>query len=430
MSGRRYFVAATGNDHDPGTVDRPWQTIGRAQTEQLLRGDTLAFRGGDTFTGSLKFENISGPAEQFLVITSWGSAPAIIVSELNAIEILNSFGVEISRLKILGNAASAEVGIRFLNSEPGHRGPIKIEYVEVSKFANYGISIESSEKCIGHDGIKILHAHVHHIGNSGIQVCGKFSSHESTYAHANVLIEGCQVHDVHGIAGLHSHSGNGIVISDVDGGLIDECRAHDNGTLNTTPRCGPLGIWAWDCRNVIIQNCESFRNRTASVTDGGGFGLDGGSSHCTLRNNSSYENDGAGYTLSQFEGARPFHDCVVEGNSSRDDARRNQYGAIHVWCALAGGIDGVRITSNKIHLGKALWGESRAIRVQGSTSHLTIEHNEFSSVGALFVAEIDDEQNNLQWKQNTYSSASSQFTIAWINRVYHDLKEWLTHLER
>lgn len=402
----------------------------RAQAEQLGRGDTLALRGGDIFSGSLKFENIEGPADQFLSITSWGEERATIVSEVSAIEILNSFGIEISRLTIQGVGPSANVGIRGLTDSPGHRGSLKIHDIEISNFATYGISIESGAKSMGYDGIQIRNAHVHHIGNSGIQVCGKFSSSETTYAHTNVLIENCRVHDVHGIPGLHSHSGNGIVISDVDGGMIDHCQAHDNGALNTTPRCGPLGIWAWDCQKVIIQNCESFRNRTASVTDGGGFGLDGGAAHCTLRNNLSYENDGAGFTLSQFEGARPFHDCVVEGNRSRDDARRNQYGAIHVWCALAGGIHGVRIVSNKIHIGQALWGESRGLRIQGSTSHVTVEHNEFSSAGSLFIAEVDDEQNNLKWKQNTYASAKGQFTVAWINHIYHDLKEWLAHLDR
>lgn len=44
-AGTTYYVAPTGNDADPGTIDRPWRTLAKAATS-LAAGDTVLVRGG------------------------------------------------------------------------------------------------------------------------------------------------------------------------------------------------------------------------------------------------------------------------------------------------------------------------------------------------------------------------------------------------
>ena len=40
-----YYVATNGSDSNPGTLSRPWRTIGKA-TQTLQAGDTVNIRGG------------------------------------------------------------------------------------------------------------------------------------------------------------------------------------------------------------------------------------------------------------------------------------------------------------------------------------------------------------------------------------------------
>ena len=69
---------------------------------------------------------------------------------------------------------------------------------------------------------------------------------------------------------------------------------------------------------MIIRDSESYGNKTGTV-DGGGFDLDGGLTNSQMTRNHSHDNQGAGYGVFQFQGARPFHSNVVCFNVSRRD---------------------------------------------------------------------------------------------------------------
>ncbi|MBM3314077.1 hypothetical protein FJY70_05755, partial [candidate division WOR-3 bacterium] len=43
--GATYYVATTGNDTNPGTLDRPWRRIGKAAST-MMAGDSVLVRGG------------------------------------------------------------------------------------------------------------------------------------------------------------------------------------------------------------------------------------------------------------------------------------------------------------------------------------------------------------------------------------------------
>ena len=81
-------------------------------------------------------------------------------------------------------------------------------------------------------------------------------------------------------------AGTGYGILDCVGGLVDKCVAWKNGKLCNYASGGPCGIWTAIARRVIIQECESYSNRTSGV-DRDGFGLDGGCISCVLQYNYS-----------------------------------------------------------------------------------------------------------------------------------------------
>src|SRR5262252_5398596 len=81
---RFFFVdSALGRDSAPGTSTRwPWRSINRVNQGSYKPGDTILFRGGQRFEGSLNFtaRNASGSADAPIIVSSYGDGRATIVS--------------------------------------------------------------------------------------------------------------------------------------------------------------------------------------------------------------------------------------------------------------------------------------------------------------------------------------------------------------
>jgi len=140
------------------------------------------------------------------------------------------------------------------------------------------------------------------------------------------------VYNIRGVKGIKRHTGNGIVLSSVDSGMIEYCTAFNNGEFCENPTSGgPIGIWVWDSRGVTIQFCESYDNKTGNFADGGGFDLDGGCVNCIMQYNYSHGNHGAGYGIYQYSNAREFKNNIVRYNISKNDGLNNKYGGIYLF---------------------------------------------------------------------------------------------------
>jgi hypothetical protein len=187
---------------------------------------------------------------------------------------------------------------------------IIIRDVEVSGFGKTGVSVGSWNGKSGFKDVRITYVEAHDNVNAGIFVWGFFSAQASGYSHENLYIGHSKAYNNRGKPGTSVHSGNGIVVSDVDGAVVERCVAYNNGARNTAVG-GPVGIWAWDANNVTIQYNESHHNRTGSSADGGGFDLDGGVTNSVMQYNYSHDNDGAGFLIAQFRGARPLQRNLI-----------------------------------------------------------------------------------------------------------------------
>ena len=108
-----------------------------------------------------------------------------------------------------------------------------------------------------------FHCAAHDNAYTGIYVTSVFDAHATRYAHSDVTVDHCFAYDNPGDPHFtRNHSGSGIFLEFVDGGVIDRCVAHDNGALCPCKAGGPIGIWAAACNNITIEHCESHHNRT------------------------------------------------------------------------------------------------------------------------------------------------------------------------
>jgi hypothetical protein len=98
---------------------------------------------------------------------------------------------------------------------------------------------------------------------------------------------------------------------------------------------GPVGIWAWDADSVTIEHCLSYRNKTSKGgEDGGGFDFDGGITNSVIQYCLSYENEGSGIGLFQFDNAGPWENNTIRYNISINDGSVSAAkSGIYIWSA-------------------------------------------------------------------------------------------------
>ena len=363
-----------GDDSNTGLSEtQPWRSIDRVNAAQLLPGDSVWFRANQTFSGNLCLTDVrqsSRHTPSVVTIGSYGSGRATIDAGSGAGFIAkNRGGVHLVNLNFVGARVSknTSAGILFINTLPGNVkfADIWIHRVDVSGFKHSGISLVAQPADMSWSGfrdVKITNTTSHDNSDAGISCIGAWNPEQKGYAHANFYIGNCNAYRNAGIPGKGSHSGNGIVLAQVDGAIIEHCRAYENGSLNDYEDGGPVGIWAWDANRVVIQYNESHHNRTGSSKDGAGFDLDGGVTNSVVQYNYSHDNDGAGYLLAQFEGAPPFYGNILRYNLSVNDGRRNRYGGIHLWSTGAnGGITDTTFYANSVYMVQSAHGNPAAV---------------------------------------------------------------------
>jgi hypothetical protein len=259
---------------------------------------------------------IVGPA-----LIDAGDDPGIIIE--------NAGDVTIKDIIIRGNGRTHNQngGIRIENSTDRTLSNVFIDNVEVSGFKEDGILVYANAQH-GYSNIKIANCRSHDNGRSGITV--RAEAYPAT-PHSDVSITNCVAYQNTGIPGLPVHTGSGIVMSGFRRGLIQFCEAYQNGALcDATESGGPVGIWAYNCDEGIIQYNISHHNHSNNHADGGGFDLDGGSTNSVLRYNLSYYNDGYGFQLWDFFWGETTFNRICK-NISWYDCQKYDFGAFSVF---------------------------------------------------------------------------------------------------
>jgi hypothetical protein len=325
-SQHQFYISPSGDDQNNGTRDQPWQTIEKINSTDLKPGDQVLFEGGSTFYGTIRLTGEDqGDKNNKVVITSFGEGKATINGgNKEGLVAIGTHHLLIRELIFRGNGrkdGNETNGIHIVESDT-----IEIDQVEVYGFQHSGLLVHKATD------VKITRVYAHNNGFAGIHVTGTTMNDPVNYDNNNIYIGYSTAENNPGDPIVEkNHSGNGILASSVRGGIIEYCRAFNNGWDMEWTGNGPVGIWIWDCTDFIIQYCISHDNKTNPVAkDGGGFDFDGGVSNSILQYCVSYNNQGPGIGLFEFGAAKTWENNIIRYNISINDGIINP-GSLAVW---------------------------------------------------------------------------------------------------
>jgi hypothetical protein len=426
-----YYVSSTGKDTNSGTTTTaPWQTLTRVNAQAFKQGDIVLLNSQSAFSGRLQV-TASG-----LTVDSYGGGRATINGGAGgAVYIYDAQSTTVRNLILKGGwnadtqSGNSNTGLMAFCDKPGNvqLNGLTVNNVESYGFAQYGILLASTPTDASKSGfsnVQILNCKAHDNGLGGIASYGYFNAGSTAYAHHNVTVDHCVAYKNRGVLGYTNNSGSGIVLGDVQNATVNRCTAYSNGDLNNFGGGGPVGIWTWDSDHVTVQSCESYQNHS-QTGDGDGFDLDGGTTNCTLQYNYSHENDGAGYLIAEFDGARPLHGLTVRYNISQNDARKNSFGLIHVWNG-GPGISDCDIYNNSVYVASHGTPAIYGVRLDTPTSGVRVRNNIFFVNAGIPLVYIAAGQTSASFLGNDYWANGAPVSIIDSGVTYPSVAAWRT----
>ncbi|MEI7828979.1 MAG: right-handed parallel beta-helix repeat-containing protein [Prolixibacteraceae bacterium] len=325
-----YLDAVDGADTNNGLSPKgAWRTMVKIKEVRLAAGDKILFKGGQTFIGSLKLEYVFGKVGLPVLISTYGGNRAMLYSgDSTAVLVKNCEFVVVKNLILFGSGR-----LHGNNSNGGDFSlcsNLNVDSLEASGYLFSGIQVT------GGKNIRMTNVYAHDNGFCGIHVTsdqtGRDNSPNKTVR--NVYIGHSVAKNNPGCPAIkNNHSGNGILVGGVTNGLIEYCEAMNNGWDMPREGNGPVGIWIYMSDSVVIQHCYSHHNKTSTKgADGGGFDFDGGVTNSILQYNLSLYNEGAGYGMFQYAGAKAWNNNIVRYNISYHDGIKNGQSGIFMWC--------------------------------------------------------------------------------------------------
>jgi hypothetical protein len=407
-----FYVRPNGDDTQSGLhKHESWRTLTRVNREDLEPGDTVLFEGGKSFEGTLQFVAAdSGEASEPVHVSSFGNGRAVIHGGGgDGILITDANHLVIEQLIVSGDwnaeaqSGNDGEGVSVIGSVSGtRRQGLQLRNLEVRGFKNAGIGIharpEDDTKDSGYANVEIHDCEVHDNGDFGVLSDGPYIYDGPGYSHADVHVRGVSAHHNRGLKNKGEHTGSGIVLSDVEGAVIEHSIAHHNGEFNDHDGGGGFGIWAWDSDRVTIQFSESHDNKTGT-SDGGGFDLDGGVTRSVMQFNYSHGNQGAGFGAFQFAYARPYSDNLIQYNISQNDGF-----SFLVW-------DGYGDMGALAFAHNVGYGDKPVLATFSALADVAFVNNVFYGTGPQLFDVFDG--TALLFQGNDYWTADAPFSIAW-----------------
>lgn len=318
-SARTYYVdAQNGNDANNGiSPSAAFQTLEKVNALQLIAGDSILLASGQTFKGTLKLDNVSGEASNFIMVASTGKQKAIIDGKgcSAALSILSSRFITVKNLELTAdggapakggnNRPKNRYGLYFDTPVPGDYGNLVFEdlyihdvyfnnksYVrprlgkkQLKKKGHFNYGWGARLNCKEGSTLKNVvfrNCTVERVAHSGIRLT-YFPIDCKVLGMENIQILDCRLKDI---------GGPGVVVSAAENIIIRGCNTLRTGTLGDSRGRGQgTGIWGFNMQNAVIENNTVVGAQGRG--DAAGIHIDSYSKQVLVQYNLSMRNTGA-----------------------------------------------------------------------------------------------------------------------------------------
>lgn len=279
-----FFVSNSGNDSNNGlTQTTAWATPGKVNSSSFNSGDTVAFNGGQAFSGSISLTQTNAPAN--LTITSYGAGQATISSGTSNCITAHYFGgLVVNNLECLGNGTTnnAAHGIFASNDLAGNiliAGPA-ITNSTITGYGGICIFIAAGNGTSGYTNVNISNNSVHDCTGgfdpgpiSAVSYCinigGIGSSVSLSAADFNgVTVNNNTVFNCNGFTSATRPSGGGISIAVATNMVAQNNLVHDTGSTSNVTGAGPTGFIIFIANNAVVSFNEIYNSHSVSSVDG------------------------------------------------------------------------------------------------------------------------------------------------------------------
>jgi autotransporter-associated beta strand protein len=324
----------TGEAETPGAGAGPWRTLGKASSVNLVPGDQILLKAGDTWNEELQPKGNGTPANP-IVIAAYGTGDKPVIDRLddsqdrNGIHLVDQEGYKIAGIEF--NRCMTGIYAEYSDEIPTKQF-IWIEDCYFHDSLTYGgyqnypfpknislgvcfFSHETENKIVLTD-ITIRNCVFRRLA-SGVWTNSPDNFNQSAsfiYNFGNMTFEDCLFEE-----GYQWQMG----IRGVDGGAVRNCVTHDIGRLdNFLSFNGVAGGMFFRCKNWVFEDSEwGFVSIGGGSWDGEAFDFEGNCDHMFMRNCLFHDTDGPGFLLVAYASDwNPNMDirmenCVLNGKS-------------------------------------------------------------------------------------------------------------------
>jgi len=421
-----YYVSPWGNDTNSGTsINQPWKSIAKVNSEQFNLGDSILFHGNETYYGSLQFNAGSGGGSGgFVTVSSYAGQATIDSGTDDGAHVFNTSGFDFENLKFQGSPGPiSQYGIVFETTISGYKfANVKVNNCEITGYNGAGVMVMGDTSNSGFEDVTLTNNSIHGNVQTGI-----YTYADSNDAIDNVYVGYNQVYDNYG-DGTSYVTGSGIQLGDVNDALVEHNAAYLNGVTGGN---GGVGIWAYQSNDVTFQYNESYQNHGYRGHDGDGFDFDADTSNSIMQFNYAYDNDGTGFQLDQWKNDSLFTNDVVQYNVAEDNGQRNNYGSLEVW----GDVLNSSFIGNTVYVSPSSNGGSPSGMHAYNTTiaglyvdNVTFEDNTIVSTGGLRMVYVPSAETQgaqgLTFVGNIYDTSGSTPNFSYGNNTYYSLSSF------
>ena len=419
-----YVDSVAGSDNNDGmSAAKAFKSLYKVSQKYFQPGDSLLFKSGATFSGSLTLKG-DGTAAQPIKVGSYGSGakPIIKARGENAVTV-KAVHISIENLQITN--PNGVLGMYVMAFLPGENKNISIkncDFFDINtgktnmEFATGAIHVMASGlDPAWFDGFTIENNTMKNVSRCGLWFTTQwanrpggwgFNTYKSDtdgwYPAKNVVVRGNKLDNI---------GGDGLVIHGALAPLMERNTVYRFYNCTAAQHSGSAGIWVHSTNDAVIQYNEvGYGYLKAGQIDGEAFNIDIGNKNTTVQYNYSHNNT-AGFLL-----MCNIKEAVSTGHTVRYNVSINDYddytynfGFPGIFM-ITGDIKNSKIYNNTIYTSSK---NNNTFKVKpvlasnfnegGLISGFTFENNLFHAADKTDVSWTLENSGNLRFANNIYS---------------------------